>query len=145
MSGSLDFSIASTLAWVMPSCSPISMAWNDHLTMSNHWSSPWRTAGVKADTSPVAGKMTKSSGLAANQERRIVVEIRKREIYAVGVALQRPGGGARQHVDFAGLQRGEALLAGQGHELRLVLVSQHRGGNGPAGVDIEAAPITLRV
>ena len=36
-----------------------------------------------------------------------------------GIARQRPGGVARQHVDFAGLQRGEAVLGRQRHELDL--------------------------
>jgi hypothetical protein len=79
------------------------------------------------------------------REARIVVEIGDREIDAVGVAHQRPCRRARQDVDLAGLEGGQTLLAGQGHETRLLPVAEHGGGDGTAGVDVETAPIALVV
>ena len=62
-----------------------------------------------------------------------------------GIARQRPGGVARQHVDLARLQRGEALLRVQRHELDLGAVTQHGGGNGAADVDVQTGPVALAV
>ena len=52
---------------------------------------------------------------------------------------------ARQHVDLARLQRGEALLRGERHELDLVGVAEDRRGDGAAEVDVEARPLALAV
>ena len=62
-------SFSSAFACVMPSASAATSAWNDHFTTSNHRSSPCRTAGVSASVLSSAGKMTKSSGLAASVAR----------------------------------------------------------------------------
>ena len=50
-----------------------------------------------------------------------------------------------QHVDFARLQGGEAVLGRQRHELDLVGVVEDGGGDGAADVDVEAGPFALRV
>ncbi len=62
-----------------------------------------------------------------------------------GVARQRPGGVARQHVDFAGLQGGEAVLGGQRHELDLGGIVENGGRDGAAEIDVEAGPVALRI
>jgi hypothetical protein len=61
------------------------------------------------------------------------------------VARQRPGAVARQHVDLAGLQRGEALLRVERHVLHLVGVLENGRGDGAAEVDVEARPLALAV
>ena len=62
-----------------------------------------------------------------------------------GVARQRDGGVAGQHVDLAGLQRGEALLRVQRRDLDLAGVAEHGGGDGAAQVHVQALPFTLAV
>jgi hypothetical protein len=62
-----------------------------------------------------------------------------------GVAGQRPGGVARQDVDLARLQCGEALLRVQRHEADLVAVAEHGRGYRAADVDVEAGPVALAV
>jgi hypothetical protein len=58
---------------------------------------------------------------------------------------ERPGAVARQHVDLACLQRGEALLRVERHVLDLVGVLEHGRGDGAAEVDVEAGPLALAV
>jgi hypothetical protein len=55
-------SICSALAWVTPSSSASTSAKKVHLTMSSHWSSPWRTAGANGSLLMMSGKTTWSSG-----------------------------------------------------------------------------------
>jgi hypothetical protein len=62
-----------------------------------------------------------------------------------GVARQRPGGVAREHVDLARLQCGEALLGRQRHVARLVGVTQHGSGHRSAHVHIQPAVAPLAV
>src|SRR4029077_14976763 len=62
-----------------------------------------------------------------------------------GVARQCPGGVARQHVDLARLQRGEAILGRQRHELDLGRIVEDGRRDRPADVDVEAGPVTLVV
>src|SRR4029077_17107461 len=62
-----------------------------------------------------------------------------------GIARERPGGIARQHIDLARLQGGKAVLGGQRHELDLGRVIEDRRRYGPAEADAEARPIALRV
>ena len=62
-----------------------------------------------------------------------------------GIARQGPGGVARQHVDLAGLQRGEAILRRQRHELDLGRIVENRSRNGATKIDVEAGPIALRI
>jgi len=52
---------------------------------------------------------------------------------------------ARQDVDLAGLQRGEALLGVQRHVLDLAAVAQHGRCDGLADVDVQAGPVALAV
>ncbi len=62
-----------------------------------------------------------------------------------GVARQGPGGVARQHVDLAGLQRGETILRRQRHELDFGRIVENRRRDGAAEIDVEAGPIALRI
>ena len=62
-----------------------------------------------------------------------------------GVARHRPSGVAGEHVDFAGLQGGEALRRAERNVLDLVGVAENGGGHGAADVDVEAAPLALAV
>jgi hypothetical protein len=62
-----------------------------------------------------------------------------------GVARERVRGVARQDVDLARLQRGEALLRGERHVLDLGASSEDRRGDGLAHVDVEAGPVALAV
>ena len=50
-----------------------------------------------------------------------------------------------KHVDLAGLQRGEAVGRGQGHEFHFGRIVENGGGDGAAEIDIEAGPIALRI
>ena len=50
-----DFSASSTFFDVMPSSSALIIAKSVHLTMSNHWSSPWRTAGPSGSLEMISG------------------------------------------------------------------------------------------
>ena len=61
------------------------------------------------------------------------------------IARQRPGGVAGEHVDLAGLQRGEAVLGRKRHEFDLACVVEDGGGNRPADIDVEPGPVTLVV
>ncbi len=82
----------------------------------------------------------------AHQEALAVVIVDRREVQAErGVARGGPGGVARQHVDVAGLQRGEAVLRGQRDELHLGRIVEDRGRERAAEIDIEAGPVALRV
>ena len=58
---------------------------------------------------------------------------------AAGVALGGDGGGADQHVDFAGGEQLEAGRGGDGDVLHGVGIIEHRGGDRLAEFDIEAA------
>ena len=62
-----------------------------------------------------------------------------------GVARRGPGGVAGQHIDLARLQRGEAVLRGQRHELDLGRVVEDRRRQRLAEIDIEPGPAPLRV
>ena len=65
-SGSLeDLASSSTLAAVMPFSSAAICPKAIHLTMSNHWSSPCRTAGASGSLEMVSGSTMKSAGLLA--------------------------------------------------------------------------------
>ena len=52
---------------------------------------------------------------------------------------------AVEHVDLAGLQRGEAVLRGQRDVAHLGWIAEHAGGERAAIVDVEALVIALRV
>ncbi len=60
-------------------------------------------------------------------------------------ARQRPRHIMSQHVDVAGLQRGETVLRRQGNELHFGRIIENGGGDGTAIVDIEARPIAIAV
>ena len=62
-----------------------------------------------------------------------------------GIAAHRPGGVARQDVDFTRLQRREALLGGQRRELHLRRIAENGGGDGAAEIDVHAGPVVLLV
>ncbi len=63
----------------------------------------------------------------------------------LGVARHRPGGVAREHVDLARLQRGEALLGVERGVLHLGGVAEDRRGDRLAVVDVEAGPVAVGV
>ena len=84
--------------------------------------------------------------LLRHQEALAVVVVDAGEIEAErGVARQRPGRVADQHVDLARLHGGEALLGGERRVLHLVRVAEDRRGDGAADVDREAFPFALAV
>ena len=79
---------------------------------------------------------------AADDECRAVVPVDGGELDAeLHVALKRDRRDARQHVDLAGLQRGEPLRGGERREPHLRRVAEHRGGNRAADIDVEASPL----
>ena len=103
-------------------------------------------AGLHADGG--AGQLLGAGDaqLLCDQESLTVVIVDAREVEAVrGVARQRPGGVAGEQVDFAGLQRGQSRLRAQRHVLDLLVVTQHRGGDRPADIHVDAAPDPLVV
>ena len=61
-----------------------------------------------------------------------------------GVAPHGPVGVAGDEIDVAGLQLGEARIAGQRAELELAGIAEDRGGDGAAEIDVEAGPEALR-
>ncbi|MCY1180807.1 hypothetical protein D9M73_212760 [compost metagenome] len=66
MSGFLVvLAISSTLLEFRPSSSALTMANRDQRTMSNHSSSPWRTAGPRGSLEITSGSTTYSSGAAS--------------------------------------------------------------------------------
>ena len=50
-----------------------------------------------------------------------------------------------KHVDFAGLQRREAVGGDQRHELDLGRIVENRRRDGAAEIDVESGPIALRI
>jgi hypothetical protein len=70
-------------------------------------------------------------------DRKIEPELR--------VARHGRGGIAGEHVDFARLQGGEAVLGGQWREPHLVRIIEDGGRDGAAELHVEARPVALRV
>ena len=62
-----------------------------------------------------------------------------------GVARERDRRVVGQQVDFARLQRGEALLRGQPDILDLLGIAEDGGRDGAADIDVEAGPFALAV
>jgi hypothetical protein len=84
--------------------------------------------------------------LLGHHEALAVIEIDAGILQAEpGIALERDGGVAHQHVDLARLQSKKALLGGERHVLGLGRIAQHGGGDGVAEVDVEARPFALAV
>jgi hypothetical protein len=105
-----------------------------------------RGARLHADRGAVQLLRALHVELAMHHEALAIVVIHADEVEAEArVARDGPGGVARQDVDFAGLQRGEALLRGEGRVAHLVRVAEDGGGDRAAQVDIEALPYALRV
>ena len=107
-----------------------------------------RGAGLHADRG--AGKLQRGVHarqlLGVDHEALAVIIGDAGEVEAErGVAVDRPGGVARQDVDFARLQRGEAVLGGERRELHLGAVAEDRGGDRAAEIDVEAGPFALVV
>jgi hypothetical protein len=81
---------------------------------------------------------------ARHHEALAVVVDDRGEVHALaGIALQRPGGLARQDVDLARLQCREALRRRQRRDAHLHAVAEHGGRDRAAHVDVEAAPYAL--
>ena len=103
-------------------------------------------AGLHADRGAVQLLGALHAELLRHHEALAVVVVDAGEVEAErGVARQRPGRVARQDVDLARLQRGEALLRGERHVLDLLGVAEDRRGDGAADVDVEAGPLALAV
>src|SRR6516225_4162032 len=84
--------------------------------------------------------------LLRQHEALAIVEHHRAEIQAeIGVALQRPGRVVRQDVDFARLQRGEALHRTQGHVFDLFRIARDRRLDRLADIDVEAGVLALAV
>ena len=84
--------------------------------------------------------------LLGDHEALAVVEIDAGVLDAKpGIALERDGRVAHQHVDLARLQGEEALLRGERHELGLGRIAQHGGGDRSAHIDVETLPLALAV
>ncbi|MNE32298.1 hypothetical protein D3C80_1259040 [compost metagenome] len=82
--------------------------------------------------------------LLVNQEALAVVIVGAGEVQAqTGVARTGPGGVARQHIDFAGLQRGEALLGSQRAVFDLGRIAKQGSSHCAAYIDVEAEIIAL--
>jgi hypothetical protein len=82
----------------------------------------------------------------ADDETGAVVPVGRRKLDAeLDVSLKRDRGHARQHVDLAGLPRGKTLRRGQWRKPDLRGISQHGGGDRAVDVDVEAAPVSLRI
>src|SRR5207302_5222745 len=56
-----------------------------------------------------------------------------------------PGAVARQQIDFAGLERGEALLRRERGVAHLGRIAEHGGRHGSTHIDVDAAPNALGV
>jgi hypothetical protein len=81
-----------------------------------------------------------------HHEALAVVEVRAHEVEAeLHVALEGPGRVAGHHVHLARLDGGEALLRRQRNVADLGRIVEHGDRDGPAGVDVEAAPDALAV
>ncbi|MNQ77655.1 hypothetical protein D3C85_925390 [compost metagenome] len=105
-----------------------------------------RGAGLEADRGAVDFLGALHAQRLRHQEALAVIEVDARMDDAQRrVALLRHSGVARQHVHFAGLQRGETLLRIERHHLDLVGVAEDRRGNGAAQVHVQALPLALRI
>jgi len=81
-----------------------------------------------------------------HHEALAVIVVGTDEVQAQGaVAVQGVGGVAGQHVDFARLQGGEALLCGQGHVFDFGRIAQHGSSHGTAMVHIQTRPVAAGV
>jgi len=81
-----------------------------------------------------------------HHEGLAVVEDRRHIARAVpGVAAHGPVGIAGDDVHLAGLQLGEAGIAGERAEFELAGIAEHGGGHGAAEIDVEAGPQPLRI
>ena len=80
------------------------------------------------------------------EERAAVVPVRHRKLDAkLNVALERDRRYPRQHVDLSALQSGEALRGRQRREPDFRCVSQNGGGNRATDINVQAAPVPLRI
>ena len=94
------------------------------------------------DRCPVQLRGTRDAQRPAPDETLSVVVVDPHERQAqVDVARQRPCGVARQHVDLTRLQRREAGLPGQVHEIDRVRIAEHRRRQGAAVGHVEAGPV----
>src|SRR6185503_5302054 len=84
--------------------------------------------------------------LSVDHEALSVVVVHADEIEAEArVAREGPGGVAREYIDLARLDRGEALLRGERRVAHLARVAEHRRSHRAAEVDVDAAPYARRV
>src|SRR5690606_18197425 len=84
--------------------------------------------------------------LLVHQEALAVVVGHAGEVEAHGrVTRAGPGGVARQHVDIAGLQRGEALLGGQRAVLDLGGIAEHGSSHRTAHVHVDAHVVAFGI
>ena len=105
-----------------------------------------RTAGRNADRGAVKLLGAFHAELLVHHEALAVIVGDAGEIEAEGgVAGQRPGRVVGQHVDFTGLQRGEALLRRYWRVLYLLRIAEDGGRDGAADIDVDARPPALAV
>src|SRR5262249_6556560 len=84
--------------------------------------------------------------LLRHHEALAVVVDDGREVEAeIGLARERRGRVAREHVDLAGLERREPVLAGGRHVLDLLGIAQHGRGDRTADLGIETRVLALLV
>src|SRR5690606_17759833 len=84
--------------------------------------------------------------LLLHHEALAIVIVDGAEIEAeLAVAAGAPGRVAREHVDFAGLQRREAVLGGEGRVFHLGGVAEDCGRYSLAEIDVETGPVAGRI
>ena len=93
---------------------------------------------IKADN--IAEHVAQQRAAVLDAAVRLFVERGFSEVGLADVAAERPGRGAGEHVDLAGLQRDEAVLARQREIGRLGRVVEDRGRERTADIGVEALP-----
>ena len=99
-----------------------------------------------ADGGAVQALQVLYAGVFLHDKTLAVVEIDRAlpqaERDAAQIGLRRI---AIEHVDLAGLQRGEAVLRGERDIANLAGVAEHAGSEGAAVIDVEPLVIALRI
>src|SRR6266404_3695852 len=105
-----------------------------------------RRPGLQADGGAVQLLHALDVRLFRHHEALAVIVVDADEVEPeAGVPRQGPGGVAREEVDLARLQRGEALLRGERRIAHLARIAEYRRGDRAAQVDVDAAPHALGI
>ena len=103
-------------------------------------------AGLNTDRSAVQLLGRADAKRARHHEALTVIVVHTGEFdLQLGIAREGPGGIARQQIDLAPRQVGEAILSAHGAELHLAGVAQDCRRDGLAERDIEAGPVAVRI